>query len=159
METDERCKIGYSGAIGMASLEGRMIWSAFRTIMGANAILVTLAGAAMKVYHDKKWLLVVMSLFGIMWCIVWFLTLARQFSYWSYWIDWARHLEKQSLAPNVEMFEKGKSYGEGAAVKIAGQDKRMSWFGRVFKVRWLMSTVILMFLVLYVLEIILSLTN
>lgn len=159
MEQDERWKVGYSGAINMASVEGRVIWSAFQTFMGANAVLVTLAGAAMKIYQDKEWLPILMSLFGIGVCIVWFLTLSRQFSYWSYWIAWAKHLEKKTLAPDVEMFEKGKGYGEGAVVKVAGQDKRMSWFGRVFRVQWLMSAVIFMFIVLYVFELIISITN
>ena len=159
MELNEKYKIGYSGAMDMTSLEGKMIWSAFQALMGANAVVVTLVGAAMKVYQEEEWLPRVMVLFGICVCIIWFLTLTRQFSYYRYWIAWARELERQSLAPQIEMFGKGKEYGEGSGVNLGGQDLRMSWFGRVFRVQWLMSVVIFMFLLLYIFELILSLTN
>ena len=142
MTKDEKYKIGYSGAISMTSVESTIIWSAFRTLIGANALLVTFVGAAMKLYPDKLWLPIVMSLVGIVVCILWFLTLTRQFSYCNYWIAWAKYLEKKTLAPDVEMFEKGKSYGEGAEVEIGEQNMRMPWFGRWFKVQWLMSGII-----------------
>ena len=156
MEDDEKNKIGYNAAIQMASSNGNMIWAAFGALIGANAVFVTLIGVVMKLYEDIDLLPILMSLLGIILCVIWFFTISRQFAYTEYWLIYARNLEKKTLAPQVDLLEKGKSYGEGKVIHLEEQHIFMPWFGRVFKVKQLASAVIYLFLVLYILEFILS---
>jgi hypothetical protein len=91
-------------------------------------------------------------------CIASGLVLVRQFGYFRYWIAWARHLEESLLATEVQMFARGKTYGEGAEVQIGNKPQRMSWFGRHFKVQWLALALIMTAFCLYAVLLVLSFT-
>ena len=75
----------------------------------------------------------------------------RQFGYFRYWIARARDLEKSVLPAGVKLFADGKTYGEGAEIRLAEQNLKMSWVGRLFKVEWLVRGLIFLCALLYVL--------
>jgi hypothetical protein len=151
VQTDEQVKAGYHGAVQMTAMEAGVIWSAFRSILAANAFLIAVDAALIKVFPQLRSAATVVAAAGIPLCLAWFFVLMRQFSYFRYWLAWARSIEQAALTPTTRMFELGKTYGEGAEIKLPhGGSVKMSWAGKIFKVQWLAGFVVAIFLFLYV---------
>ena len=112
MQTDEKLKTGYAGANSMVAAEASVIWSTFNGMVSANAFLIALIGAGLKFFPQVKWGAGALSLAGIFICVAWFLTLKRQFAYFSYWIAWVRSIEQRALSPEVQTLALGRLYGQ-----------------------------------------------
>lgn len=158
MEADDKFKIGYDGAMKMLATESSVIWHAFTALLAANAFMITLTAAALKFFPKISIGATAIGVAGILLCIAWFFTMKRQFSYLSYWILWAQVLEKQYLAPEIQMLTLGRQYGEGDGVDLprVGR-KRAPWAARTFRVQWLATFVIIFFAVFYAFILYLSL--
>jgi hypothetical protein len=160
MTQDEKLKVGYQGAMQMIAGEAGIIWSAFQSILAANAFLIILDGALIKLFPGVKWAAAALAISGIIICLAWFLVLMRQFSYFRYWIAWARSLEEKSLSPETQMLGLGRTYGKGATVDIPKVGTlRMSWAGRIFKVQWPATFIVFIISFMYVLLLGVSLTT
>ena len=160
MENEEKLKIGYQGAVQIATMEAQIIWTAFQSLIAANAFLLTLGGVVIKVFPQVAWASIALGIGGVVICLAWLAVSARQFSYFGYWISWARSIEQQTLSPATQMFRLGRTYGEGATVdlpEVGGM--QMRWAGKVFKVQQLIAFIIFIFIFMYFLLIWLSITT
>jgi hypothetical protein len=160
MEADDKVRLGYQGAIALMSYEGQVIWRAFRTLLGVNSIVASLSGVVFAFIPSVSVVGYVLSVLGIAVCIVWYFVLSRQFSYYDYWIAWARHLETTYLSPEVQIMIMGRKYGQGGEEEEASKRldglARWPWSARPFRVKHLLMLVILLFVVLYVALLILA---
>ena len=149
MSDDEKAKLGYQAAIQMIAYEGQVIWRAFSAMVTANSLIVA-TGAFLAHLRPGIPALKLLPILGWILCLCWLLVVARQFGYYRYWFACAKGLEKDHLSPTVLTISAGGEYSKGNTVKLgATEEVRMGWFGRLFKVQWLMYAAIAVFVFLY----------
>jgi hypothetical protein len=151
MDQDEKRKVGYQSALQLVAIISHAILATFQVILAANAFLLTIAGVLLRQFPQSKWLSCSLAVAGLLLCATWYLALARQFSYQSYYLAWARELEAAALGDGLTIVVAGRVYGEGASVKLPNSKEvlRMSWSARSFTVQRLTTLVILIFVLLY----------
>jgi len=163
MEADDKIKAGYQAAVSLICAQGQVIWRAFATLLSANAILATLAGAILKIFPDMIYAPFMIAIGGLLICVAWFFVLRRQFSYYGYWFAWARHFEKDSfLGPEVKITSVGKTYGKGGTIEDdtdLPKLPRFKWTARVFTVESLMVLIIAVFVLIYALVLVASIKH
>lgn len=142
---------GLRSAVQMIGTEAKAIWDSFRSMLAANAVLIGLLGAVLKLYAEMKPLAVFLAIVGIVICFAWMFITMRSFASFKYWIAWARKYEQIALGTEEGMFQQGRRFAEGETAKGLDQsESRMIWGGRMFKIQWLSYTVEAAFLVVYV---------
>jgi hypothetical protein len=141
---------GYRAAITMVSYEGQLIWRVFACLLASNAFVVALVSAYLELHPENTWLPRLLPFLGIFICLVWILITMRQFDYYKYWFAWARQLEKTGLASELGMVAAGKRFSDGETVTVDGKEYRMGWGSRLFRIQWLVYTVILLFIIVYI---------
>ena len=152
MTSDDKIRTGYQAAIALIAYEGQVIWRAFATLLSANTAFTAIAGASLKLFPSLTYASRILAALGLLICVAWFLVLRRQFCYYRYWFAWARHFEKNGLGPEVRITTIGKTYGEGGTIdedSSLPSLPQFGWTARVFRVEWLMTLIIVVFIVLY----------
>lgn len=147
---ENQAREGYRAAIQMISHDAKMIWDSFRALLGANTVLVGLAGVVLKAYPEFKSLTIVLAVLGIVVAAAWALITARSFDYYRYCFAWARKYESLALGSNMHLIQCGKSFMDGSTVSLEGLNPvRLRWASRLFQVEWLIYVVILAFIIIY----------
>jgi hypothetical protein len=151
MDHDEKCKVGYQSAIQLVSIVSHAILATFQAILAANAFLLTIGAVLLRQFPQNKWLSCSLAIAGVLLCSTWYLALARQFSYQTYYHAWARELETMALGDGLTIVEAGRVYGEGASIKLPNSKEvlRMNWPARIATVQRLTTVVIIIFVLLY----------
>ena len=148
---EAQAREGYRAAIQMISHDAKMIWDSFRALLGANTVLVGLAGTVLKAYPEFRSLTIILAGLGIVVAVAWALITARSFAYYHYCFAWARKYESLALGSNMHLIQLGQTFAEGSTVPMEGLDPaRLGWTSRLFRVEWLIYVVILAFVVVYV---------
>jgi len=147
MNQDE-AREGYRTAIQLISHDAKNIWDSFRSILAANAVLIGLAGAVLKLYPSAKLLTGIVAFLGLIVCIAWILITIRNFAHYKYCFAWARKYEKVALGSEDHIVQEGKKFADGnRGGEIA--PPRLGWAGRVFRVERLIYAVIGAFILVY----------
>ncbi len=140
----------YSEAIKMISYEGQLIWTVFRAILAANSFLVAVFVAISSLLPEAKIGLKALPVIGFMLCVIWCLISLRMFDYYSYWFAWARHCEESIFPEEFRVLTMGRKFSDGNEVTLGKEMVRMGWYGRLFKNKHMMLTVIILFIFIYV---------
>jgi len=122
----------------------------FFLVVAANALLATLTGVILKYGNQFALLGWIVPIAGIIICSAWFLITIREYSYYEYWFACARHFERQIQDPLMRIFQRGRTFAEGATVCFVCEKIRMSCLARLFKINWLMNTVIFAFAAIHI---------
>jgi hypothetical protein len=149
-------EVGYESVIQLWVYEGQMIWSRFNAMLLANSIILAGIGfTADSLSRTRTFLSFALPCFGIVLCLLWWALLARGYDYYAYWIHCAREIEERYLAPSVRTVSRGANFADGRPVRLmisGGKNHRLSWLSRTLRVRYASYLVILVFAVLYVLN-------
>ena len=121
--------IGYQVAVDLWAYEGASVWSRFNAMVLANSIFF--AGIILLVMDNGSYdnFIKLMTIAGILLCILWFLLNERGFSYHNYYISSARELEKD--LPGVKIVKDGQKFSDGEELKIDGSEIHMSFWGKI----------------------------
>jgi hypothetical protein len=134
----------------MISLTNKAIWDSFRSFLTANAVLVGLIGADLKLRPQPdpllaKWL----AWTGIIVSLTWAAITARNFDYHAYWYAWARKYERAALGSPEHMIQLGEKFSDGQPVTQVSPTQRLGWSSRLFRIGWLAYIPIAAFLIVY----------
>jgi|SRR5262249_23453248 len=146
---NDQAREGYRAALQMIGYQSKVVWDTFHSLLAANAILVGLSGAALKLYPQFTWLPRVLALLGLGVCVAWFLMTMRNFDYYRYYFAWARKYEGIAFGSDGHIIQRGKKFGDGESVDEIDEPKRMRWGSRLFNIQWLSYIVIAGFAVVY----------
>lgn len=157
-------QIGYQVAVSLAANEVRAMWSRFSAILTANGIIIGVIGWSLNSAITKEEPLlmripIVMSIFGIILCILWYFLMARKQQYHLYLIISARELEQDWLNDPIRTLARGarltgdkalKQPPEEVSIKLGPEHKtiKMRWWEKV-KTKTACNGVILLFGILY----------
>lgn len=140
----EQAREGYRTAVQLIGYEGKMIWDSFRSLLAADTVLVSLAGAVPKVYPKLVGLPALLAIVGLVVTAAWALITARNFDSYRYWFAWVRKYEAIALGSEDHLLQIGMRFAQGESVTVVNQH-RQRWASRLFRVEWLMYVVILAF--------------
>jgi hypothetical protein len=163
MDTDQKAREGYHAALQMISYQGVVIWSAFQSLLTANAVLIALAGAGAALKPLKldlpliKLLTIILCVLGLIVCLSWVLITARNRDHYHYWFAWARRYEKEIFESEVAMIQRGEAFSNGAYVEEVKMI--MGCVARLSKVLWLHFVVIAAFVVLWIYVFVLAISS
>jgi hypothetical protein len=141
---------GYRASLQMIACEGRLIWSVFGSMLAANAFVVTLIGAIVKLYPNLMPLGKVLPVLGILVCVAWILITTRQFAFYHYWFACGRHYESK-ISSKLTILQDGKRFANGESVTVHAKQERLSCVVRCFRVQWLIYIVVGFFVAIYML--------
>lgn len=154
-ENDKKRKnilTGYQAAINLWMYQGEQVWARFNIMLVANSIVVAAIALAITSQDPLPIFTEFLPIVGIILCVFWFLLIKRESEYADYYINSARELEEQYLAP-IKTVSRGGSFGNGRKVilKIHGKEKpfQMSCWARLCKAKTISNFVILIFILLY----------
>lgn len=135
----------YETALMMTEKVAQTIWSVFTGLVATHAFLVALATFALTQGKVAPFATKGMAVFGLFICLAWYLITIRSFDFYRYYFACARKYEEKAFGPNVTMIRQGEKFSSGETALIDADAIRMSWGGRLFRVKWLISSVILVF--------------
>ena len=158
-DTDiENARLGYQTAVHLWASQSEQLWGGFNAIVVANSIAI----AAVVLLSERigwRWgwfPVLILSIAGILFCVLWLRIIHRHFWYQDYYITQSRELEG-GLAP-VETVQKGKIFEEIQTfveeknpLKTRWQEclRSFSAFLATGTVRWFASQLIVLFMVVY----------
>jgi len=144
-KSEAKQKVGYEAALQRIDAESNIIWGTFNAMVTAHSFIVAAAFVALTVGKPLYAACVALALLGELICMAWFGMISRQYAYYNYWFAWARALEKDALAPEVEMVAKGEGYGRGDTVSFYSEEPvQMPWYA-LARIGWLAKFVIILF--------------
>ena len=146
MAQEDDIRTAYQGAIDMATHEGDAVWVRFNVVLVANSIILlalTTGQNSIVPYFDK-----LLSIGGIILCVMWLMLMKRGFTYEVYYVVAARVLEQKLSSGSIQTLSLGKSLSEGKPVIIDGNRFQMSPLGRI-KNRTIVDIVIGIFIAVY----------
>lgn len=151
MSKKETIHLAYQSALQMIAYQGQITWSSFNSILAANAFLIAAGVFVLRATIRNGWIVgIVISVAGLVICLVWFFVLKRHFSYYAYYHAWARATEKLARHKHLQMITSGKSFASGALVQIPnGGPLQMQKVARVFRVQTLATLIVFIFGFLY----------
>jgi 4-amino-4-deoxy-L-arabinose transferase-like glycosyltransferase len=152
--------IGYQTAIDLWTYQGEQVWARFNIMLVANSIVVT---AIVLTISSQKLLPIftkLLALIGFILCLFWYLLIKRESEYADYYINSARELEEQYLAPIIKTVSRGASFANGNKItlKINKKEKelQMSRMARFRRTKDISFYTIWLFIFLYITIIILQ---
>ena len=140
---------GYEKAIELTDKGSRTIWSVYSALLALNAFLLTFATFFAPKISQTTIMTIIVCIVGILICISWLLITMRNFDFYKYYFSYARRFEKEAFGDQVDMIRNGKEFAEGNKVKSLEYPIRMRWGSRLFKVEWMIYTVIFSFILIY----------
>lgn len=146
---NEAAKNGYAAALSLTDKNARTIWSVFSALLAVNAFLVSFAAFLFSFLGNPIFLSRIVGALGLLVCVAWALIMMRSFDFYSYYFSWARKFEKDAFGEAVEMVRLGQDFARGDTVKMDGENRRLRWGSRLFRVEWLVYVVIFSFAVVY----------
>lgn len=144
--SEDNARIGYQVAVDLWAYEGASVWSRFNSMVLANSIFF--AGIILLVLDNGSYdyLIKLLTIAGILLCILWFLLNERGFSYHNYYALSARELEND--LPGVKTVKDGKKFSRGEKLEIDGSPIQMSFWGKI-GAKWVSRCMIFLFLAMY----------
>jgi hypothetical protein len=154
MTEEEAARFGYDTAIRLADKLARTVWSIYAALIPTNAFLVTIIGLLITRRTNWLWAAALVALAGLWVCFVWHRTTARTFAYYGFYFAWARDLEGRAFGDTVKIVRDGESFGGSHGrsrilVDSSGDPLEMPFSARQFKVRTLVTSIIVTFAALY----------
>lgn len=145
----ENARIGYQVAVDLWGILVETSWSRFNAMVVANSIIIGML--ALTLISDKKILFIfasVISIIGIILCILWFFLMKRDSEFQYYYSRSAGELEE--YLNKVETVRRGHKFANGEKVSIKNglcpTELEMSWN---LKTRSLINWVIYLFIGIY----------
>ncbi|MBI3241633.1 MAG: hypothetical protein HYZ49_05000 [Chloroflexi bacterium] len=148
MSEQDDIRTAYQSAIDMASHEGDGVWARFNVILVANSILLLALTTATR-QLPENWD-AILSLAGIVLCIMWLLLMKRGFTYETYYVITARVLEQKLANGSVRTLSNGKLLAEGKLVIVDNEKLQMSLLAKL-NARFIVNVVIGVFIAAYIL--------
>ncbi len=147
---NDSAKAGYDIALKLTDKLARTVWSVYAGLVATNAFLVSLAAFLSTQTKFQPTAVKGLGVLGLVICIAWYLITLRNFDYYGYYFAWARKLEGDAFGNAVEMIRNGEAFARGDTTKIGDAERRLRWGSRLFKVEWLVTSVIATFAFIYV---------
>lgn len=107
----ENARMGYQMAIGMWAHCGDEVWSRFNVMLVAHSVIVAVIGSAILNKNPSMTLAIVLSITGLLFCILWAIMMERAFAYQNYFLFSARELEESGAVTPVKTISRGKDFG------------------------------------------------
>jgi len=148
MSEQDDIRVAYQGAIDMATHEGDGVWARFNVILVANSVLL-LALTTSTRQLPEGWD-AMLSIAGIVLCVVWLLLMKRGFTYETYYVIAARMIEQRLAEGSFHTLSNGKLLSEGKLVSIDNEKLQMSPLA-MLNARWIVNVVIGVFIAAYLL--------
>lgn len=140
----------YECALMMTEKVAQTIWSVFTGLVATHAFLVALSTYALTQEQIAPYATKIMAILGLFVCLAWFLITQRSFSFYGYYFACARKYEGEAFGDDVTMVRQGAKFSSGETAAVGADALRMDWGGRLFKVKWLVLSIIAIFALIYV---------
>jgi len=149
----EDARVGYQVATSLWTYEGNLIWARFNTMLLVNSVVIAAIGVLIGIGEEPDWIILLIPLFGLITCALWWTSMARGFDYYSYWIHSARELEELLPSAFTRTVSRGSDFANGKSVKFqfkAGEKShKLTFTGRI-RIQYVAKGFILMFATIYV---------
>jgi hypothetical protein len=146
---NDAARSAYEAALKLTDKTARTIWSVFSGLLAVNAFLISFAAFFFSSLCNPVSLTRIVGALGLLVCLAWALIMMRSFDFYAYYFAWARKFEKDAFGEAVEMIRCGQDFARGDTVNLEGNKIRLRWGSRLFKVEWLVYTVIASFAIVY----------
>ena len=153
-ERTANARVGYQAALNLWNAQTQLAWSRFNVMIVANSIILGTIGLAI-VYNRSfpPFFTQVLTLVGIVLCLVWLHAHWRAFQYIDYLVSSVRELESYLTDPVVTI-SRGALFSEGNEVTLTIDNERkklrLSWLPRLARTESFSSFTVAGFLLLYV---------
>ena len=145
MEKSEAVR-AYESALRMTEKTSRTVWSVYPSLLATNALCLSW----ISLFEKRSGFIVFGAVSGLVICVAWALITSRNYGYYRYYFACAREMEAKAFDNQFRMIRDGANFGSGNAVTVGEQGvQRLNWFGRLFRVAWLIYVVIGFFLAGY----------
>lgn len=152
MASREVARTGYEAAIALWTNEGSIFWARFNALLVANSIVLGTQALLISSQRPPLGAVILLSIAGLLICLLWYLGCDRSLSYYGYWIHSARELEEIHLAPIVRTVSRGADFAEGRPVNFRTREKDLTYqLGRSgrMRIKHIAYVIIAVFAVLY----------
>jgi hypothetical protein len=140
----------YEIAVNIITAQGNLIWSLFTSQSQVHAIFIALCGLFLTVPHASPLIITAISMLGILLCLIWIITLRRQFGYFEYYMAHARALEEEIYGDSVAIIRTGRALSDGESIYVRANSQPMIMAGlKQVKVKTLMTSSIVVFAAIY----------
>jgi hypothetical protein len=155
IETElENARIGYQVAIGLVTDLNSAIWSIFNAMLVAHSIVVAGLTLILTSQFSSSAFRTILSMVGLILCLVWFVTVKRHRDYRAYYLMTAREIEEQYFGRIVTTLSRGGEFANGkpTTLKIGGKKyvTRLSFWSRLANAESASNLIIIIFAVIYV---------
>ncbi|MCE5250269.1 hypothetical protein LLG96_08620 [bacterium] len=158
--TIEHARVGYQVAVSLWTSESEQTWARFNVMIVANSIILAIIGLVVTSEHAMLSISFVMSIVGIIMCIMWLFITKRGFDYQDYYVNSARELEERFLRHVIKTASRGSIFADGQSVTFELDGKttkfQMSRCSRIARARFISIVVIFLFIIVYVLALLQS---
>ncbi len=113
----------YEAALRFVPAEGAYVWQRFYVFLAINTFVL---GAG--VLRDIRVPRALLGILGIIISFLWLSLVKRGFTYFNYYMQFAREQEKQ--IDFVDLLRRGQKLGNGEEIKVDGNCLRMPWSAR-----------------------------